>query len=399
MLSASLKHAQWLDSQRVEVYSRILLSISLIGFLGWMVLCQGLIADVGQPAGSDFMSFYAASKLALSGHGELAWHPASHAATENAIFGQDIGYYIFFYPPPYVFFCLPLAVMPYSFAFVFWTGGTMAAAIAVVRQWIRKLGSPPLSLAVMLAFPALWINAINGQNGALTTAIMALGWALLDKRQWAAGAVLGLLIIKPQLAIALPFVLVAGGRWRTVVAMGASAAGLCALSLLAFPGAWPAFLHNAPLVGDALNKGAVDAYKIQSLFAALRQWHVAIAPAYAAQALWGGGVLLAACITAYRLRPDAFALAALATLTCLMISPFLLDYDLMLTAIPLAWVALAGQKNGFAPFEKIVCFVVFLEPLIARNMAYLSHISLTPFVLMALFVVIVRRLSTGAVSA
>jgi hypothetical protein len=36
----------------------------------------------------------------------------------------------------------------------------------------------------------------------------------------------------------------------------------------------------------------------------------------------------------------------------LLMSPFVLDYDLALLAIPLIWLLREGQRSGFLPFEK-----------------------------------------------
>ena len=132
-----LRDARWLNAERVRGYSLILLGVSAAGFLGWIALSHGLIDRAGKPLGTDFMSFYAAGKLALSGRAAEAWSPAAHHAAENAIFSRDLGYWAFFYPPAYLLVCAPLALAPYGAALLLWLGATAAAMLVLVRRWLR----------------------------------------------------------------------------------------------------------------------------------------------------------------------------------------------------------------------------------------------------------------------
>ena len=58
--------------------------------------------------------------------------------------------------------------------------------------------------------------------------------ALLGRRPVIAGLLLGALVVKPHLALLVPFWLAAGGQWRAFLAAGASALCLLAISWLAF---------------------------------------------------------------------------------------------------------------------------------------------------------------------
>jgi len=265
-LLSFVRDADWLNERRARAYSLILLAVSAIGFVAWVVLAQHLVDRSGKPLGPDFMSFYAASKLALSGRAAQAWNPVTHQAAEDGIFRKPLGYWAFFYPPAYLLLCWPLAVLPYGMALLTWLGGTTTAAVAVLRRWAK--GVP---LVALLAFPALWLNLGNGQNAALFTAIMASGCLLLPRRPILAGLVFGLLVMKPQLAIAMPVLLAASGRWKTLAAAGFSAAALSGLAWLAVgTDGYLGFLHNGALAEATLDQGLVSPDKMQSLFAALR---------------------------------------------------------------------------------------------------------------------------------
>src|SRR5438552_15025575 len=64
--------------------------------------------------------------------------------------------------------------------------------------------------------------------------VIAAAWRLSDSgRPYLAGVVLGLSVIKPQLVLVLPLVLLSAGRWRIVLPWSAIGAILVVLSVAA----------------------------------------------------------------------------------------------------------------------------------------------------------------------
>ena len=389
----ALRRADWLNAERGRVYSLMGVVAFLIMAL-WIWVRFGVLATGPEPLGGDFVSFYAASKLALSGHAADAWNPAAHRIAENSLFRGPHGYLAFFYPPPYLLVCWPLALLPYGWSALAWMTGTTAAALGLLRAAFHKT----IPLVVMLAFPALWINIGCGQNGALSLAILTGGFLLMDRRPVIAGLILGLMVIKPQLAIGLPFVLGAAAladpkRWRVLLAMGFSAVTLCGLAYLAVgQTGYAAFFANSTYAREVLNQGLVDPALMQSLYAGLRVLTVPAMAAYAAQGLLSVGVLGTAAYVAFRYRPSGLALAALTISATLLATPFLLDYDLLIMALPLGWLVLTGATDGFRNWEKLGLLVAFLLPLVSRKLAVLLHLPVAPLVMLIVFAYVVRRL-------
>ena len=393
-LLASFRDADWLHAKRIHAYCLILLSVNILGFAVWIGLSHGLIDHSGKPLGTDFMSFYAASKLTLSGQAAQVWNPYAHQAAEDAIFGRQLGYWAFFYPPAYLLVCAPLALMPYGLSLFVWLTGTTAAAVALIRQWLKQQAPHIITgLIPLLAFPALWINLGNGQNAALTTALFLGGCLLLDRRPFLAGLILGLLIIKPQLGLALPFLLIASGRWKTFAgaAVSAIALSLAGWGLVGTEG-YLTFLHNSELARATLEQGLVSPARMQSLFAALMLWKSPLWLAYGAQCLLALAVIASACLITWRYKPDRFGLSALLVSATLLMSPFMLDYDLLVSAIPLGWLVICGLKDGFRPWEKSMALIVFILPLFARSLALNLHLPLAPFVLLVFYAMVARRI-------
>jgi hypothetical protein len=389
-----VRDADWLNAKRIRAYCLILFTVNVLGFAIWIGLSHGMIDHADQPLGTDFMSFYAASKLALTGHAAQAWDPYAHQAAQDAIFGRQLGYWAFFYPPAYLLICAPLALLPYGLSLFVWLAGTTGMTVLLARQWLKQQAPTVITgLIPLLAFPALWINIGNGQNAALTTALFLSGCLLLDRRPIIAGLILGLLIIKPQLGLALPFILIASGRWKTFIAAGVSAVALSlAAWLVVGTGGYLAFLHNSELARTTLEQGLVSPARMQSLFAALMLWKSPLWLAYGAQILLSLAVIASACFIIRRYRPDRFALSALMVSTTLLMSPFMLDYDLLLSAIPLSWLIMSGLKNSFQPWEKIMALTVFILPLFARSLALNLHLPLAPLVLLLFYGMVARRI-------
>jgi alpha-1,2-mannosyltransferase len=82
--------------------------------------------------------------------------------------------------------------------------------------------------------------------------------------------------------------------------------------------------------------------------------------------------------------------AALAT-GVLLTTPYMMDYDLVILALPIAWIALEGRRSGFLPYEKSLLALVWLLPLFARSLAGHALIPVAPLAMLLLLADIARR--------
>ena len=146
------------------------------------------------------------------------------------------------YPPIFLFFVSPLSRLPYLIALAVWVGAGALGFELVVR---RLSG---LALPLILIAPPLIQNAADGQNGALTAALIAGGLlALADRRVLLSGFLFGLLVYKPQVFILAPVCLLAAREYRALLILAATSAALVLLSFACF-GAdiWWKFLAHLP---------------------------------------------------------------------------------------------------------------------------------------------------------
>lgn len=104
MLS-QIRGGGWLTNERMAGYAWILLTCELLGFAFFVAGTHGLIVKLHNPTSSDFVSFYAAGRLADAGTGWLAYDHAAHYAAEQQATEPGIGYNYFYYPPVFLLIC------------------------------------------------------------------------------------------------------------------------------------------------------------------------------------------------------------------------------------------------------------------------------------------------------
>lgn len=295
-----------------------------------------LVTILRDPYQMDFISYWAAGKLGLAGQAPLAYDFTAHRAVElqaTMVAGIPYGY-----PPAFLLLATPFALFPYPTAAVAWVILTWGAYALAVRFWAPK------AWWLAMAMPPLLINAITGQAGFLIAALFIAGMTLLPKRPLLGGILLGLMVVKPQLGIVLPFALAAGSQWRAFAGAALSAAGFLLLGLLAFGWqSYVAWLGNAHLYSAVVADGLAGWQRMASVYAALRFDGLGAGPAWIAQ-----GVVAVAAVGAtiliWRRTTDWGARASALAAATMLASPYLFTYDMLLLIVPLAWLVGRGRQ-------------------------------------------------------
>lgn len=384
-----VRTGRWLTSARARGYSLILLAICALAISGWIAVSDGLIDRNGKPLGTDFSNVYAAGTLTLKGRPAAAYEPALQHAAEKAVFaGREVPFYGWHYPPFFFAVAALVAAFPYAFGLAIWLAASLAAYLAVMRAILPRSET----LLIAAAFPAVFVNIGHGQNGFLTAALLGGALHLLDRRPWIAGVLIGLLAYKPQFGVLIPVALLAGGRWSAIAAAAATIAALVAVSFAALGGGvWHAFADSMNFTQTVvLEQGGTGWEKIQSVFSAVRMWGAGVGLAYVAQALLA---LMLAASLAWLWRSDAaFELKASGLATAsLLATPYVLDYDLVVLAVAIAFFARHGLNRGFRDYEISLLAAAWIVPLLTRGVAGATGIPLGLLLLLATFVFIMRR--------
>ena len=344
----------------------------------------------GRPLGSDFSNVWAAGRLTLEGAPEASYNITRHYAEQVREFGRGVPFYGWHYPPMFLALAGLLATLPYLGALIVWQAATLPLYLAAI---VRIAGSRDKTVwLAALAFPAVFVNLTHGHNGLLTAGLFGFGLALLDRRPVLSGVLFGLLAYKPQFGVLLPLALVATGRWRTAFSAAATVAAIAGASLVAFgPETWAAFRDSADFTRHVvLEAGDTGWHKIMSAFAAARALGAGVGAAYAIQ----GAVALATAagtVALWRSSASQGAKAAGLLAGSLLVTPYALDYDLMLLAPALAFLVRDATELGFRRGEATILALVWLAPLVARSVAELTLIPVGFLSVAALFALALSR--------
>jgi hypothetical protein len=382
----------WLNPQRLAVYPRLFLAAYMAFGLMWWLVSPHQIDPQGKPLGYDFIIYWTASHLALSGRAAEAYDPTAFArALHSAMPSAHVGY-VWLYPPNILLLIAPLALLPYLASYLAWSVAFFGLYLTSMRALFANLRAGWL----LAAFPGAYVTLAQGQNGFLTLILLGVGVLNLDRRPILAGALIGLLSYKPHFGVLLPLVLAAGGYWRSFAAAAVCVVATSGLALLVYGAdSWVGFLHALPQSGVVLEHDAQLWSKMPSVYAALRLVGVGAGPAFAGHAvvaLTVGAFTLLAWLrrtTPLRLR------AALLSVAVLLIPPYGFDYDLVVLALPIALMAQDGLERGWTPGMRTILAAAWLAPLLFPPVAALTHIQLTPLLLLGLFAAVRGRISNA----
>jgi hypothetical protein len=172
---------------------------------------------------------------------------------------------------------------------------------------------------------------------------------------------IGLLTYKPHLGLLFPLALAAGGRWRVFGSAALAALLVTALSYAAFgPATWEAFVHSLPIAShEVLSEGRGDFHKMHSVFGVVRAFGGGEALAWALHASAIAASALYVCALWYSRAPFDLKAAALAT-AVLLVTPYLYVYDLVVLAVPMAFLVRVGRIEGFLAGEVVGLIAVSL---------------------------------------
>jgi hypothetical protein len=386
---AALRDALWLGPERARAYLLILALVNLSTLAFLILTSRGGIDQNGFLLGTDFISFWTAGQM-LHTSGNV-YDIAAHVAAQREFHAVDGEFTAFFYPPSLLPMIWPLGAMNYFPALAMWLSVTAALWLVALRAWFSGLGLKGPSLLLLAAFPPLLITLTHGQTSFLMSALLGGGLLLIRDRPWLAGMLLGLATIKPQFGLLVPVALLASGQWRTILGAGLTSVGLAALAAIAFgPAVWSNWLAVTSVASSATDNGSIGYAKMVSLFAGLRLLGVPSEVALLAQGLQTLSVAAAVALSAWR-RAFSPALAALVLAGAPLATPFVLDYDLVLIAFPLAYLLASASQDGFRDWERSAMAAVFAVALFARPVALGVGVPLVPWVLGGLFWLIWRR--------
>ncbi len=278
----------------------------------------------------DFDAYYIAGQLARQGEIEKAYHFRSMAEVQNSVSGSH-AFLPWTYPPPFDLIVAALACFSCGLAYSLFISGSLAAYFLTLRRIACESYVPIL----IITFPALIINIRCGQNGFLTGVLIGLTCLYLRKESALAGLPLGLMIIKPHLAIALAVYAIANRRWKVVaIALATAITAMVAATLILGTDVWAAFFHGIREASVFLERGFYPLFRMVSFYSVFRSFGLPASLAMIGQVIVAIVALVLVIIASYRFSvQQALGLTAIASL---LVSPYAYDYDLPIMGVGLA---------------------------------------------------------------
>lgn len=362
------------------------------------------IAVALTPHTTDFKCFWTGARFVLDGrdpYDDIAWAQAMSGQHVDALGNTRSSFCPgrFGYPLTTAIAFLPFALLPITAAAPLWQllllGGTFAGTLFV---WRALGGSQERTMHLLLLVfgsQPLWNAATNAQFGGLLLGAIGLVLHLTARGQLiAAGAISGLLLLKPHVALPLVFAAWSLRTARLIAAFATTTLLLVVASLIVRPG-WPsAWLQE--LTGSRMEMATV----------ATSTWTLAawLPGGRALGVVTTVALSLAAIRLAQRVRLTAVEAVALLACLTLAIVPYTGSHDQLLL-VP-AWAVIlhrAIARNERAMLATLPVIMLVLPWLLyaVRDVTGGAEIlnAAMPIIASVLLLATLRRPMPGAYSA
>lgn len=193
--------------------------------------------------GGDYPAFYAAGQLARDGEWGSLYDQKSQQEAQKGLIDDEGGFLYFAYPPPVAAAYAPLAGLEYRWSYLVHTllmAAALGGAVALARPLFPLVDRhPTAAYAAALGVYPMLRAVVGGQNTALTLLLIVAAARLeAAARPLASGAVVGLLLYKPQFGVVFLAFLAVRRRWSSLASAGVVAAGLWVVSAALLGATW-----------------------------------------------------------------------------------------------------------------------------------------------------------------
>jgi len=384
---------RWLTSKRLRAHG-LVLGLTLWSLYTWTLATPTLRDRNGNLKGTDFLHFYTLGTLAMEHRGADLYDMNAQAELAVRRVPDAAGIpYPPLYPPQVSILFVPMAHLPYGWAFaLWWICNDFIYTICCYVTWrasphLRGQGVTVGLLAA--AFPAFYHLIAWGQTSAIALACFTgIFFLLRDRRDFAAGLVLGCLIFKPQLGLAAAIVFVATGAWKIVAGAILSAAAQLSAGILYYGiqpfRAWLRMMWNVRSVPPYLEPRSYQTHCLRTFWAMILPSSTATLIFYVVSAV----LILVVTIEVWK-RGETLSLAlrfSALLLATVLIAPHLTVYDLVILAPAIFlladWLLARGSASSGRGMGTIL-YLVYMLPLIGPSARW-THVQLSVVAMAAL---------------
>lgn len=271
-----------------------MLAALVLNLGGPLILQRVPLQSSGDVVAPEYLAHVTGGRIAIKGQFRRLYdigyqQPIQHEILRGTPHSCCVRFDDAFDDPPFaaLLYALP-SLLPYLDGAALWVAGS--AILIGVSLWllwpsvpsIQRYGFRHLALLVFSTYPVVLL-LVGGQDSALLLFIFVLGLRLLTNRHdLAAGAVLGLGVLKPQLFLLVPIFLLCQRRWRALGSWSVTATGLATLSiaLVGISGIAP-YRQLLGLVFKGTSYSVLTLWSMPSFSALLREAQVVVPRPYA----------------------------------------------------------------------------------------------------------------------
>lgn len=200
----------------------LIVPLILVGILWVPINIWGLGAT------ADFIQFYSAGRLVVTGQAPQLYYLAQHSEVLRQ----------FTHPPFEAVFYAPFALFPYVTAFRLWTCMSfcfLGLIFFLLRPYGNALDLPKLLLLLAVGFYPILTAIIQGQDSILVLFAFTLVFlAVKNNLHFWSGIFLGIGLVKPQFVVPYALLLIFHGHRKFIVGFVSSVLLLTAVSVLVF---------------------------------------------------------------------------------------------------------------------------------------------------------------------
>ena len=280
----------------------------------------------------DFDAFHIVAQHVWLGDADLAYQFEKLITMQKEASGGSQSFMPWTYPPQFDLLLAPFGLIPIGVAYLLFTAATLAFYLAV----LRSIAPRHFVILLIILFPAIEVTLACGQNGFLTAGLIGLVCLCIEERPMVAGTALGLMIIKPHLAVAFAAYALLTRRWTVVMTAAAVVlASSLGCTLVFGPHIWTALLQSVRDSARFLEGAYYPLYRMISAYAGLRTLGASASAAFVGQAVIAALALGSIALALYRQLPARWCLG-LTAMVSVSISPYAYDYDFLIFGMGLA---------------------------------------------------------------
>jgi hypothetical protein len=298
----------------------------------------------------DFDVFHIVGRQVWLGSVNQAYHFIDFLHLQRAASGGHGSFMPWTYPPQFDLLLAPFGLIPLGLAYVMFVGATFAFYAVV----LRAVAGNNFVLLLIMFLPTIEVTMACGQNGFLTAGLIGLVCLFFEDRPIVAGLALGLMVIKPHLAIAFAVHALLKRSW-TVVATAAAVVLASSAICTAVLGVqiWADSLQSIRDSSTFLQQGYYPLFRMISVYAALRTAGLSVSVAFLGQIVAAIFALGLVAFFVFRKMPLRESLGLTAALS-VCISPYAYDYDFLIFGMGMAILLPRLQEKTSAGERSII---------------------------------------------